>query len=273
MKSQFMKSKIKILIILLGAVYSLNSCITNKQTDLLQDIKKNYPTIMPESYKIIAGDQLTITVYAWDPKTAQLFASYTPSFVSERSNEGTTVQTGTQLKAIERTSNIKPINVYADGTITFPYIGKIYVQDLTLLEARQVISDKLNAFAEGTTADVTLANRYFSVLGEGGARRITMNNTSMTIYQALAIANPIPPYADKSKVSIIRQDKDGSSIKTFDLRSKDIIDTEYYYIQPNDVIYFPQMKRKFLGSTTSFVGLFGLVTSFAGIIVFTVRFF
>lgn len=268
-----MRSRIKIFIALFGIIYSLSSCVTNKHTDLLQDIKTDVLTITPDEYRIIPGDMLTITVYAWDPETAQLFSGYTPGFTAERENEGTKVESGSRLKNIESTNSIKPIAVYADGTITFPYIGKIYVQDMTLLDARQAISAKLEAFAEGTTADVTLANRYFNVLGESGARRITMNNTSMTIYQALAIASTIGPYADKSKVSIIRQTKDGSSVKTFDLRSKDIIDTEFYYIQPNDVIYFPQMKRKFLGSTTSFAGVFGLVTSFAAIIVLTVRLF
>lgn len=100
-----------------------------------------------------------------------------------------------------------------------------------------------------------------------------MPKTSMTIFEALAIGSSLGPYADRSKVSIIRQTDSGSKTKTFDLRSKDIIDTEFYYIQPNDVIYVPQLKRKFLGSTTSFAGAFGLITSLAGVIIFTLRVF
>jgi polysaccharide export outer membrane protein len=95
----------------------------------------------------------------------------------------------------------------------------------------------------------------------------------MTIYQALSIAANIGPYGDQSKVTIIRQNASGSLTKTFDLRSKDIIDTEFYYIQPNDVIYVPQTKGKFLGATTSFTGVFGMATSLAGIVILILRIF
>lgn len=136
-----------------------------------------------------------------------------------------------------------------------------------------MISQKLNAFSDGTTADVTLANRYFSVLGEAGSNRITMPNTSITILQALTLAGNIGPYGDRSKVTIIRQNEAGSTTKTFDLRSKEIIDTEFYYIQPNDVIYIPQTSKKFLGSTTSFAGVFGLLLSVASLVVVVLRIF
>ena len=270
-----MKSLTKVLLILFCIIFSLSSCVTNKQTDLLQDIKLNYPQLMvkAEEYKVIPGDQLSIIVYAWDAETANMFAGYSPQYTYRGMNESTGVSVGSEIRSLENTWNIRPTNVYADGTINFPYIGKIYVQGLTLLQIKTAISQKLNTFSEGTMADVTLANRYFSVLGEAGANRITMTSTSMTIYQALSIATNIGPYGDRSKVTIIRQNASGSLTKTFDLRSKDIIDTEFYYIQPNDVIYVPQTKSKFLGATTSFTGVFGMLTSLAGVVILILRIF
>lgn len=229
--------------------------------------------VSPEEYRIIPGDLLTINVYAWDPETARLFASYSAGFTWQGLNENTAISASSQVRSLESVGHIRPVTVYADGTITFPYIGKVYVKGCTLLEAKNLISRKLDQFAEGTSADVTLANRYFSILGEGGADRITMTSTSMTIFQALAISTTIGDYADRSKVTVIRQNAGGSVTKTFDLRSKDIIDTEFYYIQPNDVIYVPQMKKKFLGTTSSFTGVFGLLTSVAGVIVVILRVF
>ena len=270
-----MKSLTKVLFILFCIISSLSSCVTNKQTDLLQDIKLNYPQLMvkAEEYKVIPGDQLSIIVYAWDRETANMFAGYSPEYTFRGMNESTGVSVGSEIRSLENTWNIRPTTVYADGTINFPYVGKIYVQGLTLLQIKTTISQKLNTFSEGTMADVTLANRYFSVLGEAGANRITMTSTSMTIYQALSIATNIGPYGDRSKVTIIRQNASGSLTKTFDLRSKDIIDTEFYYIQPNDVIYVPQTKGKFLGATTSFTGVFGMITSLAGVIILILRIF
>lgn len=270
-----MKILSKIFFILLAVIASHSSCVTSKQTDLLQDIKLDHPELLvkPEEYKVIPGDQLSIVVYAWDQETARMFSGYTPQFTHQGYTDRTGVDVGSQIRGLENTWNIRPTNVYADGTINFPYIGKVYVQGLTMLQIKTILSKKLNEFAEGTMADVTLANRYFSVLGEAGANRVTMTSTSMTIYQALAIATNIGPYGDRSKVTIIRQNENGSITKTFDLRSKEIIDTEFYYIQPNDVLYVPQTKSKFLGSTTSFTGLFGLLTSVAGVIIIILRVF
>ena len=271
-----MKSCARIFIILACLITVFSSCVTNKQTDLLQDIKMvDYPLelITPEEYRIIPGDQLSVVVYAWDPETARIFSGYTPSFSYQGLNESTGVSVGSQIRSAENMRNVKPVNVYADGTISFPYIGKVYVQGLTLQEAKNTISRRLNAFKEGTTADVTLANRYFSILGEAGANRITMTSTSMTIYQALAIATTLGPYADRSKITVIRQTASGSTTKTFDLRSKDIIDTEFYYIQPNDVIYIPQTSKKFLGSMSSFTGVFGMLVSLASAVIIILRIF
>ncbi|WP_165020962.1 MULTISPECIES: polysaccharide biosynthesis/export family protein [unclassified Dysgonomonas] len=265
-----MKSKIKIFLIGICILCISNSCVTNRQTDLLQEIEKSYPNASPEEYKIIPGDLLTITVYSMDKEAGELFAGYTPNF-TWINNVDNTAQGAGQIRGQENTWQIRPIPVYADGNITFPYIGKVHMEGLTILEARNVISAKLDEFAEGTSADVNLSNRYFSVLGEAGARRITMNTTQMTIYQALALSGTISPYGDRTKVSILRQANGSSILKTFDLRSEDIVNTDFYYIQPNDVIYIPQGKRKFLGASTSFVGFVGLLTSVAGVIIFALR--
>lgn len=270
-----MKNVTKILGVLFCLLLGFSSCVTNKQTDLLQDIRLKHPelTVRPEEYKIIPGDQLSIAVYAWDEETIRMFSGYIPHFTRQGLNESTGVNVGAQSRGLENMSGIRPVTVYADGTITFPYIGKIYVEGLTLLQVRTLISQKLDTFSDGTTADVTLANRYFSILGEAGANRVTMPSTSMTILEALAIAGNIGPYGDRSKVTIIRQNATGSTAKTIDLRSKEIVDTEFYYIQPNDVIYIPQTANKFLGSTTSFAGVFGLLLSVASLVVVILRIF
>lgn len=269
-----MKNFIKLFGILF-CVSMLSSCITSKHTNLLQDIQLNYPEVLtkPGEYRVIPGDQLSIAVYAWDTETKKMFSGYTPRFTYQGLSESTGVNVGAQSRGLENMGGIKPVSVYADGTITFPYLGKVYVQGLTMLELRDLLSEKLDVISPGTTADVSLANRYFSILGEAGANRVTMPSTSMTILEALAIAGNIGPYGDRSKVTVIRQTESGSTSKTFDLRSKEIIDTEFYYIQPNDVIYIPQTSKKFLGSTTSIAGVLGLLLSVASLVVVVLRIF
>lgn len=258
-----MANRIRIIIGIICSIGIFNSCITNRNTDYLQNIPKEYQTIKPEEYRVIAGDQLSVTIYSLNDATTELFGAYSPSTSNSLESASATTQGNDK----------KYTTVYADGTINFPHIGKVYVQDKTLFEIRKELSDRLNSFSEGTSADVALANRYFSVLGETGAQRVLMSNTKMTIFQALATASTIGTYGDRSKVSVIRQTKDGSIMKTFDLRSKDIIDSEYYYIQPNDVLYFPQLGRKSIGVGDSLTSVIAVAISLASIIVYSIRLF
>lgn len=272
-----MKVLFKVATVVLLLVFVLSSCITSKQTNLLQDIDKDYETIPPpEEYRVIPGDILNVVVYIWDDEeTAELFSAFRPSKIDigagETSIYGRYYVEGNATD--EGTRSGSPIPVYDDGTITFPYLGQIYVADLTILEIRKLITARLQDISANASANVTLATSYFSVIGESGSRRVSMFSNNMTIYQALAISGNISDYTKRDEVTILRQLNGATQIKKFDLRSKDIINTEFYYIQPNDVIYFPQSKGKFFGATTSFAGIFGLVTSFATIIVMALRIF
>lgn len=272
-----MKETFKILVYFMMLVVCFSSCITSKDTNLMQDIKKDYSTIPPpDEYRIIPGDVLQVVVYVYDDKeTENLFKAYTPQRVRSREGElGVSARSSWYGGTTDEGTGGSPaITVNADGTINFPYIGRLYVAGLTLLEIRQLLTSRLREISANASANVTLKNSFFSVLGDSGARRVDLRNNNMTIYQALAIAGNISDYSLRSRVNIIRQTKDGTVVMTFDLRSKDIINTEFYYIQPNDVIYFPQSQGKFFGASNSFVGFFGLLTSFATIIVMAIRLF
>lgn len=277
-----MKNVLKTIVFLIITISCFSSCITSRDTNLLQDIKKDYSTVPPpDEYRIIPGDILQIVVYVWDTdpnvrsETSKLFQGYIPQMTYNKDGDtGTAVRYwGAAGATNEGTEGSNPITVYADGTIKFPYIGRIYVADLSLLEARKLITSRLQEISSNISANVTLRNNFFSVIGESGARRIDMRSNNMTIIQALSTAGNISDYSKRSSVTILRQVNGGTQVKTFDLRSKDIVNTEFYYIQPNDVIYFPQTKAKFFGATSSFLGIFGLITSFASILVMAFKIF
>jgi polysaccharide export outer membrane protein len=116
---------------------------------------------------------------------------------------------------------------------------------------------------------VRLSNRYYSVMGESAAARYPMATEQLTIFQALAQSKDILPYGNRAQVRIIRNTPQGTQIKTFDLRSEEIINSEFYYVQPNDVIYIQPLGRQFWG-IDSFQSIFGLVSTVAslGIVIF-----
>ena len=256
-----MKSKIT-LFTALAILLLASSCITPKQTNLLQDIEKNYPVDDKAAmdYKIIPGDQLSISIYTLDEEMKDLFASFIYDGGYSSNNNST------QQASLGGRESV-PYNVLTvtpQGTVKIPYIGHVNVLDLTILEANRTIAEKFRNFSASVQVEVNLRNRYFFVLGELGAKPIQMPHLRMTIYQALAQSGSIETFGDRKQVKILRQTSSGTEIKTFDIRSKDIVNSDYYYIQPNDVIYMPQMQRKFFGAATSFNAIFGLVTTLLG---------
>lgn len=242
--------KIKLLLLQIVIITLLSSCITPKDTNLLQDIKKDYPidVNLNNDYRIIIGDQLILRIYTLDESMKELFAVY---IVNRSSGIG---EAGTDLTA----PNV--LNVYSDGTVKIPYLGKIQVEGYTINEAKKIIEERFSTFSPNIVIELNLQNRFFSVLGEAGQQRVPMHLPKLTIFQALAMSGPINVVGDRTKVKIIRQTPNGTEVKTFDIRSKDIVDSEYYYIQPNDVIYIPEVNKTFFfGRITSFTGILGLV--------------
>lgn len=267
-----MTNKISLFLVLI--IIFFGSCVTPKDTNFLQDIKKDYPKedIAPVDYKIIPGDQLLLAVYSLNEETKNLFSMYSSATNIRNQNQSNISLGGGGSAAIgvpDLPNNV--LTVYSNGTVNIPYVGPVEVQNMTIFEAKKAIGDKFKNFYPDLTVDVVLRNRYFFVLGEAGARPIQMNSLRMNIYQALAQSGTITNYGDRKNVRIVRQTSTGTEVKTFDLRSKDIVDSEYYYIQPNDVIYVQQMQRRFFGTITSFTSIFGFIAGIAGIVTLIIK--
>lgn len=282
-KQSLTNMKFNFLVAFSSILLVLSSCVTPKNTNLLQDdIKKNYPmaqNVTSLDYRIIPGDQLVLNIYTLDEDMKDLFSMYTNTGGGRNVNDmltTSTINTNYQNQSQNQNQNdVNSLNVYSDGTINIPYLGKIYVENMTILEAKKVIETRFSEFSPNITIELNLRNRYFSILGEAQRGIYQMPTTKVTIFQALAISGgSIYTFGDRAKVRIIRQTPNGTEVKMFDIRSKDIVNSEYYYIQPNDVIYVQQMSRTFFGKFTSFtgiLGMFGIVASLVAAVTLIVN--
>jgi polysaccharide export outer membrane protein len=77
----------------------------------------------------------------------------------------------------------------------------------------------------------------------------------------LAISGDVGLYTDRSKIKILRRTKDGTQIKTFDIRGEDIINSEFYYLEPDDVIFLQPMNAQFFGVTTFWSAVSTVITT------------
>jgi polysaccharide biosynthesis/export protein len=227
-----------LVLFVLGGIF-LNGCVTNKKTAYLQEYKESeYPDyyVPPENYRIQTNDNLYLNVTTPDPRQSAMF--------NAMSESGT-------MGFDEATAQIYSYVVQNDGTVEFPYIGVVSVLGKTLNEAKVAIEEALNDYVKDATLTVKLVNNSVTVLGEVVTPgKYPLYKERLNIYEALAMAGDIGIYGDRFKISVIRQTTEGSVVKVFDITDKNVIDSEFYYILPNDVVYVGPMKGKFFGMAT-----------------------
>ncbi|MDR2841263.1 MAG: polysaccharide biosynthesis/export family protein, partial [Paludibacter sp.] len=193
-------------------------------------------------YKLKTGDYLYVRVYSADEMLPQILNG-TPGATSQ--NQGGMFNVGDSPY-----SDLITYLIDAEGNIEFPMIGKINLEGKTLRESGRIFEQKLSTMLKSCSVDVLIVRRYFSVIGEGASGRYAIEKEKMTIYEALAQIGDLGTYSDRSKIQLIREKNGKTEIKQFDLRGVDIINSEFYYIEPNDVIYVPTLKEQFFSVTS-----------------------
>lgn len=132
------------------------------------------------------------------------------------------------------------------GYVDLPIIGKVKLENYTLMQADSLLSVKVIEYFAYGTVDIKMASFNFLAMGEFKTPgKYNVPNESCTIYEALAIAGDAGEYPNKTKTQLIRTLKDGSKkIYRIDLTDYSAFTSDTYYIQPNDIIYIQPQKSK-----------------------------
>ncbi|MDZ7776199.1 MAG: polysaccharide biosynthesis/export family protein [Bacteroidales bacterium] len=228
----------KWLIILLSIVL-FSSCVPQKQIKYLQSASesdtipvRDFATESMESYKVQSGDNLYIQVMSMDEQTNQLF--------------GNTQQGNTYNSEIS--VYLQSYTVDKNGSIDFPIVDKLNVEDLTVEEIRAKIQSLVDEYLVGATVFVKMVNFNITILGE--VRRpgkFKVYQDQINIFEAVAMAGDLTDFAARSQVKLVRQTEDGYRIYNIDLTRDNIIASDFYQIMPNDILYIEPLKIKQFG--------------------------
>lgn len=257
----------KLLILLLP--FLMASCVTSRRVNLMQEPGKNHipqytDTLSYEDYQLRIGDRMYIYVYSVDERINKMFNAS---------------GTGVSSSMLRQNSSGGGYDLYTylvldDGTIDFPMVGRIPVRGKTTREVKLYLENELSGFVKGygdyqmISVEVNIVRRSFSVISDRGSGTFTIQKEKVTIFEALALAGDIGDFGDRSKVRIVREKEGTTEVKEFDVRSKDIINSEYYYIEPNDVIYIQRIKGQSFGinSVTTSISVVATTLAFGGFV-------
>ena len=230
-------------------VMLLASCTSYKQVPYLQNSNEwtqveqaaavHEPRIQP-------NDLLSIIVSNPDnPSSAMAYNLVGPS---ESTNSG----------SMQSQPTLQNYLVAANGEVAIPNVGKVNIGGMTIAEAEQYILEKVRgAFSTTPVVIVRFVDFKISVLGEVVAPgSFTIKNGKVTVLEALALAHDLTIYGQRDNVKVIRVDAMGKKqIVELNLNDASILNSPFYYLQQNDVVYVTPNKSKAknsdIGSSTS----------------------
>ncbi len=207
-----------------------SSCVSPTEVIYLQDAQPTVAEEMNQNYQttIQKDDQLTITVSSKQPELTAPFA------VSEMGQSGNSNSTGMTYL------------VDAKGNIVLPIIGKVSAAGKTCTQLANDIAAALRKddYIRDASVNVQIRNFKFSVLGEVNSPGVhTIEGQRLTILEAISLAGDLN--IDGNRDVLLIREKDGKrDIARIDLRSKELFNSPYYYVQQNDVIYVTPSDRK-----------------------------
>ena len=244
-------------LVLLVLFLSLASCYTSKKVNYLQSEKQQLSLpVQQTKYKVQPNDVLNIKVQSRDPEQSSFFNITTIENGNFESNPAALFLTG------------HPVN--DEGKINIAIVGELKVSDLTVEEIRELIQGEIDNYLINATVLVKLTSFKISVLGD--VQRPGTNyvyNTQSTIFEALSAAGDLNLSAKRKNVKLIRQVDDETIVTNLDLTSPSIIESPYYFLHPNDVIYVetskPNIVRNNLGVLTLILSAIS-----TGILIFSV---
>ena len=248
----------------------LASCVTSKKVNLMQEAgKKGIPsyadTLSYEDYRVRTGDRLYVYVYSIDERVSRMF---------NPSGNGVNSSQIRQSNNANGSYDLYTYLVYDDGTIDYPMVGRLFVRGMTTREIKNELEHRLMEYVQEQidykllSVEVNIVRRSFSVISDHGSGTFSLQKEKVTIFEALAMAGDIGDFGDRSKVRIVREIEGQTQVKVFDVRSEDIVNSEFYYIEPNDVIYIQRIKGQSFGinSVTTTISVAATTLAFGGFV-------
>lgn len=213
-------------------------CSTRKSIVLYQDIdsKELIPLDSIASHpKIQVNDILSITTTALNPESVIPF-----SFNTGNGNNS-------QLMQVQLLKLFGYL-VNTDGQINFPQLGMVNVAGKTTQELQSILEEKLSRYIKNPTVSVRISNFKFTIQGEiarPGTYEILDEN--LTLPQAIGMGGDLTINGTRENIMIVRQKEGQREVRRIDLTQTDWMNTEYYFVKPNDIIYIepnsPKIKR------------------------------
>lgn len=216
----------------------LGGCTSTEKLSYLNNLPETpetqyFPVDVPD-YKVQYRDILYISVKAMTPE----------GFITDMLQD----RTGgvrSQYFRDEASQYIMGYDVNEEGTIFLPVIGKVQVADKTIEQIRLLLQEEAEKYFNNTYVECKLLSFKFTVLGEAKSPGTYVNyNNYLTVLEAIGRAGGVGDYGRRDRVLVVRPTDEGSKTYRINLQDKNLLTSEAYFLQPNDVVIIEPVGHK-----------------------------
>ena len=210
-----------------------------------RDDLPQYDSVAYQPYRLQVNDEIIYRVITMDETLAKTLSS----------NENTNSQYANSYR------------IYSDGTVDIPFLAPVKLAGLTELEAQDTLRKAFREIIPDADVKLAMYNKRFTVMGDARSGVYNIYKERMTIFQALAMSGDLMNSGDRRHVRIIRPRGSGEPmVMEFDIRPNSIINSEYYYVYPNDLIYVSRDSGSFY-KQSSYSSFLALITSSVSLLI------
>lgn len=238
----------------------LTSCIPLKDVKYIQPderLKLNEHGMIVQNrpeYHLQVNDLVNIRISARNSEMLTMLESFTTQASMAGESQGVRIQ--------------------EDGNIELPRIGKVYLQGLTLEEGREKIQTEFYKIfnEEAAYIEVLMPGINFTIVGEAASGNYFIPRYDFNLLEAFAMAGNLSDVADRKHIQILRTTPEGSHRVEVDITQESIMNSEYFWLQPNDIIIINPKRQKQWGiglnPIQTISTIFGAVATVVGIYFF-----
>lgn len=158
------------------------------------------------------------------------------------------VEPGSGIAAAGQETNTYLID--SEGFIQFPVIGKIKLGGLTKNQAVTELNSVLREYLKKPSVNVTILNYKVTVQGEVARPGVfNIQSERLTLPEALSLAGDLTIYGKRENIMVIREKAGKKTVERVDITKADFVNSPYYYLSQNDLIYVEPNSARINAST------------------------
>ena len=216
------------------SLFVLSSCSTSKNSFYFKTLPRD--TVFANTAKVVADSKI---------KKNDLLGINFSSLNKEEDMTYNAPAMGASVGTASTGGSSSGYQVDATGNIQLHKLGNIHVEGMTRNELKNKLQTDIAPYLKDPIVTVKYLNHRITVLGEvAHPVIIQMPEEQMSLLEVLGNSGDVTNFARRDNILVIRESEKGRELKRINLEDRSLFSSDWYYLQPNDIVYVQPNDKK-----------------------------